>query len=52
MSRFRERIAAAPISWGVWEANEATGWTVDPDTYLTEAGAEILQRNPAGSIHV
>ncbi|SDB80562.1 2-keto-myo-inositol dehydratase [Raineyella antarctica] len=51
MSSFEERIAAAPISWGVWEANGATGWTVDPDTYLSdvrELGLGATELGPEG----
>lgn len=39
MTGIAERIAAAPISWGVWEANGATGWTVPADTYLAQVRA-------------
>lgn len=51
MTDLVDRIAAAPISWGVWEANGASGWTVDPDTYLRqvkELGIAATEFGPVG----
>lgn len=51
MASLKDRIAAAPISWGVWEANGASGWTVDPDTYLRqvrELGLRATEFGPDG----
>lgn len=51
MAELKDRIAAAPISWGVWEANGASGWTVDPDTYLgqvRELGLSATEFGPEG----
>lgn len=51
MTAVRDRIAAAPISWGVWEANGATGWTLDPDTYLAQVkdlGLTATEFGPEG----
>jgi inosose dehydratase len=46
----RERIAAAPISWGVCEV-PGWGWQYDPDTVLDqmrEAGLAATEFGPAG----
>ncbi|MCG8157217.1 TIM barrel protein [Brenneria goodwinii] len=51
----RERIAAAPISWGVWEANGASGWTLPPDLYLRqvqELGLTATEFGPEGWLPV
>ncbi|MDR1188959.1 MAG: inosose dehydratase, partial [Bifidobacteriaceae bacterium] len=55
MTRVEDRIGAAPISWGVWEANGATGWTVDADTYLAqvkELGLTATEFGPEGWLPV
>jgi inosose dehydratase len=55
MSSFKERIAAAPISWGVWEANGASGWTLPVDTYLSqvkELGLKATELGPDGYLPI
>lgn len=51
MTLSSSRIAAAPISWGVWEANGATGWTVPADRYLEsvrDLGLRATEFGPEG----
>lgn len=51
MSDLTSRIAAAPISWGVWEANGASGWTVPAEQYLQsvkDLGLTATEFGPEG----
>jgi len=51
MSDLASRIAAAPISWGVWEANGASGWTVPAEQYLQsvrDLGLSATEFGPEG----
>lgn len=51
MSDLASRIAAAPISWGVWEANGASGWTVPANQYLQsvkDLGLKATEFGPEG----